>query len=68
MIDGLGNGFGFTGVDDASLDGCLGRALEMFQKEPQKWTEISVNNMGLDFSWDLSVQSYLDLYNSIAAI
>ena len=53
---------------NASSDGCLGRALEMFGKEPQKWREVSVKNTGLGFSWVVSVQSYLDLYNSIAAI
>ena len=68
VVGGLGNGFGFTGVDDASLDGCLGRALEMFGKEPRKRREVSVKNMGLGFSWVVSVQSHRDLYNSIAAI
>eukprot|EP00210_Caulerpa_lentillifera_P005964 g5699.t1 len=61
-----GNGFSFSGVDGESLSACLKRAIEMYENEPEKWRNVSQRNMELDFSWDSSVQTYLDLYHSIS--
>lgn len=62
-----GNGFSFSGVDDGALTECLRRAIDLYTKEQERWKQISVKNMEIDFSWDSSVQSYLDLYYSISA-
>ncbi|CAL5218983.1 g738 [Coccomyxa viridis] len=46
-----GNGFCFVGIDDASLDSALDRALNTFREAKSRWKQLSRRNMRLDWSW-----------------
>eukprot|EP00803_Ostreobium_quekettii_P003798 evm.model.scf_1142EXC.6 EVM.evm.TU.scf_1142EXC.6 scf_1142EXC:41238-47548(-) len=62
-----GNGFVFDGVDESSLNSALERAINKFKGGGQQWESLARRNMALDFSWDKSAASYVELYTSIAA-
>jgi len=60
-----GNGFTFTGADEASEDAALDRALQLYRQDPKKWAALSRANMQLDVGWDKSAQEYISLYESM---
>ncbi|KAK9918038.1 hypothetical protein WJX75_000711 [Coccomyxa subellipsoidea] len=63
----VGNGYSFGGMDNASLNTALDRAMQTFREDRQRWTELSRQNMRIDWSWDKSARSYVDIYNHLAS-
>jgi starch synthase len=59
------NGYGirFTHATVGDMTHGIWRAVELFQ-QPEKVKEIRSRMMSLDFSWESSVKSYLELYQS----
>jgi starch synthase len=57
-----GNGFAFTGADEASLDGALGRALAMHRDRPGDWAGLVSRNMAEDVGWAAAAGEYVRLY------
>ena len=59
-----GNGFVFHGVDVASVDSALDRAIAMYQSNPEAWTALVNKNMrdSSKWSWDAPAASYEQLY------
>ena len=60
------NGYGirFTHASVGDLTHGIFRSVELYQ-QPVKLREIRTRMMQLDFSWETSVRSYLDLYQSM---
>ncbi len=61
-IAGTGNGYCFSPYDPCDLMGCLMRAWEGYKYQPQ-WQALQKRGMAVDFSWHLSAQDYLKLYD-----
>ncbi len=59
------HGFVFRDFNETGLDSALHRALNYYQKEPEKHQQIAVNAMLADYSWNKPAQEYLDVYYSI---
>lgn len=61
---GTGNGFKFDeAAPEALLDAVL-RAAALF-KDKKAWQGLVRNGMAMDFSWDKSARSYLELYKNL---
>ncbi|KAL6751578.1 soluble starch synthase [Haematococcus lacustris] len=63
---GAPNGFTFDGADAGSLHAALDRAVALYRTQPQRWLQVSQQNMRADVSWALPAKEYVALYNSIA--
>jgi starch synthase len=64
---GTGTGFVFHEVHyDSMLDG-VRRALDAYQ-DKKLWRAIQRHAMAMDFSWEKSAQTYLDLYRSLLPV
>ncbi|KAJ9511706.1 hypothetical protein QJQ45_018005 [Haematococcus lacustris] len=63
---GAANGFTFDGADAGSLHAALDRAVALYRTQPQRWLQVSQQNMRADVSWALPAKEYVALYNSIA--
>jgi starch synthase len=59
-------GFLFDEYNSAALEGAAFRALRRFA-DPAAWTGLMRKAMARDFSWQRSVQSYLDVYRRVIA-
>ncbi|EIE18024.1 soluble starch synthase [Coccomyxa subellipsoidea C-169] len=62
-----GNGYRFSGMDNASLNTALDRAMQTFRDDRERWTDLSRRNMRIDWSWENSARSYVDIYNQLAS-
>ncbi|BDA42114.1 Glycogen synthase 1 [Coccomyxa sp. Obi] len=62
-----GNGYSFSGMDNASLNTALDRAMQTFKEDRGRWTELSQRNMRIDWSWEKSAGSYVDIYNHLSS-
>ena len=58
---GRGVGFRFDMADGTGMMWAVDHALAAF-KQKKTWKTLQKNGMALDFSWDRSAQSYVDLY------
>lgn len=58
---GEGSGFKFNGYTPAEFLGAVQQALTLY-KDRQAWQKLMLNNMKLNFSWDLVAPKYVDLY------
>lgn len=61
--DGFGIRFDQATVGDIVYS--VGRALELYEGDPDHMRSMQRHMMGFDHSWDRSASQYLDLYNSI---
>lgn len=57
-----GTGFTFAAYEAAELTRTVRQALNIFRKNRHLWTDIQLNGMAKDFSWERSANSYLELY------
>lgn len=60
-----GTGFGFSIFESYILMNTCKQAIALYQDEPDVWQKLMVNGMKTDFSWDLSSQKYLALYQDM---
>jgi len=61
-IAATGNGYCFSPYDPAALLGAMMRAWEGYKYQPQ-WRTLQQRGMAVDFSWTVSAQEYLKLYD-----
>jgi starch synthase len=61
-IRSIGTGYCFEPYDSYALLGCMMRAWEGF-KYPKEWQSLQQRGMANDFSWTLSAQEYVKMYN-----
>lgn len=64
IADNTATGIVFTDATAGSLLEAIKRALLLYS-DKTSWRKIQLQGMQQDFSWQLSAQQYLDLYNSI---
>lgn len=58
-------GFLFQKYSGEAMINAIEQALE-FYRQPSKWENLMINSMNSDFSWDRSVEEYLELYSQVA--
>ncbi|MCE2983694.1 MAG: glycogen synthase GlgA [Parachlamydia sp.] len=59
------NGYVFDDPVDAGIDVALDRAIRCWFDEPDKWRQLMINGMSIDFSWNQSSNEYLSVYKSV---
>lgn len=65
LADGLATGFVFTEMDADHLFEVIGRAVTLYGHQ-KSWQVLCKNAMAQDFSWKISAQAYLNLYQQLA--
>lgn len=61
------NGYTFDAPDAGGVESALSRAIECWFHDPDKWRKLMIQDMNIDFSWNLPSDEYLKIYNSITA-
>lgn len=61
---GEGNGFTFKDYNAHEMMYALRRAISCYSK-PDHWKKITKNAFAGDYSWNVSAQQYIDIYNEI---
>lgn len=64
LLEPGGYGITFAEADSVDAANAIGRALELYAN-PQRMQQLRKQLMALDFSWDKSAASYIDLYQKI---
>lgn len=59
------NGYTFDNPDEAGLDSALDRAVHCWFDDPEKWRNLMLNGMKIDFSWNLPANAYLEIYQKL---
>lgn len=59
-------GFVFNNGDYFAYDNCIIAANDLFYHNKERYKTCQINGMKGDYSWKLSAQKYIDLYNSIS--
>ena len=59
-----GTGFHLSDFDGKGLVTCLQLVLKEYEDKPS-WEKLMLRGMEKDFSWDVSAQQYIDLYNKL---
>lgn len=61
---GEGNGFTFKDYNAHDMMHTLRRAVSFYHK-PEHWKKVAKNAFSGDYSWNVSAQQYIDIYNKI---
>jgi len=61
---GEGLGFTFTNYNHIDMLGAVDRAIEAY-RNPQAWSGLVQNAMNAHFTWDISADEYINLYNKV---
>ncbi|WP_379151955.1 glycogen synthase GlgA [Paenibacillus sp. sgz5001063] len=61
---GEGNGFTFKDYNAHDMMYTIRRAVSFYQK-PEHWKKVTKNAFAGDYSWNVSAQQYIDIYNRI---
>ncbi|WP_339314514.1 glycogen synthase GlgA [Paenibacillus sp. FSL R10-2734] len=64
---GEGNGFTFSNYNAHDMMFTLRRAISLY-KQPEHWKKITKNAFAGDYSWNVSAQQYIDIYNEITEV
>ncbi len=59
------NGYVFEFPDAAGIDSALDRAIHCWFEDPEKWRNLMLNGMKMDFSWNHSSDDYLEIYRQV---
>lgn len=59
------NGYTFDVPDATGLDSALDRAIHCWFEDPEKWRNLMLNGMKIDFSWNHPSDIYLDIYKKL---
>jgi starch synthase len=65
MMDSTATGFVFTEPTSWILGETIGRACQLYRRDPKAWTRIQRHAMAQDFGWAASAREYLELYSRI---
>jgi starch synthase len=66
MLDSTATGFVFQEPSSWILGETIGRACQVYRREPRAWVRIQRQAMAKVFGWRESAQEYLDLYAHLA--
>ncbi|SET31693.1 glycogen synthase GlgA [Paenibacillus sp. NFR01] len=61
---GEGNGFTFKNYNAHDMMHTLRRAVSLYH-QPEHWKKVTKNAFAGDYSWNVSAQEYIDIYNRI---
>lgn len=59
------NGYVFDNPDNADFESALGRAIDCWFHNPEKWRNLMMQGMNIDYSWNRSSNLYLDIYKKL---
>lgn len=59
------NGYVFDYPDTKGIDSALDRAIQCWFDDPEKWRNLMLNGMKIDFSWNRSSDLYLEVYKKL---
>jgi starch synthase len=62
---GEANGYTFDSTEPTAIDDPLQRAIDCWMNNPQRWRQMMISGMNMDFSWNRPSNSYLDIYTSL---
>lgn len=60
-----GTGFGFQEFTSFYLMNAVKQGILLYQDDQQTWKSLQAQAMNKDFSWDISSNQYIDLYQAI---
>ncbi|HZJ56780.1 MAG TPA: glycogen synthase GlgA [Clostridia bacterium] len=63
---GEGNGFSFANYNAHELLFTIRRALKVYREDKAAWKGITESGRKMDFSWNASARSYMELYEELA--
>lgn len=63
--DAMANGYTFETPDNKSLELALGRAIDCWYHQPDKWRKLMINDMRIDFSWNHPADKYVEIYRML---
>lgn len=59
------NGYTFDYPDSAGIESALDRAFDCWFHHHDKWRKLMINGMDIDFSWNKSCNSYIEIYQKL---
>lgn len=59
------NGYVFYSQDDQGLESAIGRAIDLWKKQPKEFEKLAIQGMQYDYSWNLPGEKYLEIYDWI---
>ena len=60
-----GNGFTFANYEASELEERTCAALELYEREPEKFAALRYRALTSDFSWDASAEKYMEMYQDM---
>ena len=60
-----GNGFTFANYEASELEERTCAALELYEREPEKFAALRYRALTSDFSWDASAEKYMEMYQNM---
>ncbi len=67
LAAGTANGFSFRDYGELSLSKTLGRAVDTYHTNPDRWKQLIDTAMRQDWSWAHSARQYVELYQATLA-
>lgn len=61
------NGFGFRHYDSPTLAATIERAMDTYQRHPERWQALQLNGMRTDWSWPARAAEYEAVFEAAAA-
>lgn len=61
------NGFTFDEANSKGIDSALDRAIKCWFVNPEKWRQLIISGMKIDFSWNNPSNKYLEVYKKICS-
>ena len=65
---GEGNGFSFTNYNAEDMLNVIYYAMDIYYNRKQEWRKIVRNAMKCDYSWNVSADKYIALYEEVTGI
>lgn len=63
--DNMANGYVFFPPEPAALEEALGRAIDCWLHNQDKWRKLMINGMNIDFSWNHPTDKYLEIFRAL---
>lgn len=60
-----GNGYTFEEPTEEEIEGALGRAIDCWFQDPEKWQKIVARGQEADYSWTPSAKQYVAIYDKV---
>lgn len=59
------NGYTFDYPDKKGIESALSRAIDCWFHHPEKWRQLMIRGMNIDFSWNHPSNAYLEMYKKL---